>query len=261
METDYFKILALSKSLIPSLMRSPAHYLYAFETEKKQTKQMKRGSLIHVLFYKPDEFNDLYAVYDGPTSGKGSRTALDAFATEAKKDSLEIVKPDDLDEARRIVEFVRKDRYVRRLMKDARVELQFVTEHPIYGVPIKGIFDSISPEYICDLKTTTAGGPEIWKRRNLDSKTYLQIAWYRMLGILMDGIERRFVFKVIDITPPYELYLIEPDEDLIKLATKECERALQVFEKCFKAKEWPHNPTSISTWSVPNYLRNQINVD
>ncbi len=260
MKDDYFKVLALSQSLIPALQVSPAHMLAAFETEKKQTAQMKRGSLTHVLLYTPQDFEQLYAVYEGPTGGKGSRTALDDFKKESKEKGLEVTSPEDLDESRRLVDFLKSDVYVQHLMKNAAYEVPFITEHPDYGVPIKGKFDCISDEYISDLKTTSCNA-DVWMRRAADSQTFLQSAWYLMLGRLMDGKQRRFVFKVIDVRPPYQIYLIEPKPDLMKVANKRCEEALRKFERAYKSKSYPHNPTQVLSWDIPYYLKGELNGD
>ena len=257
MDEDYFKILALSQSLIPELQISPAHFLSALESEKKQTPQMKRGTLIHVLFYTPKEVGNLYSMYTGPTKGEGSRSQAADFKEKCKLGKLEAITQKDLDEGNAVVEFLKSDKYVQRIIKGASFEVPIVMEHPDYGVPIKGKLDSLSDEYISDLKTTSCS-PDIWMRRGMDAQTYLQAAWYQMLARLRDGIERRFAYIVVDIRPPYQLSIIYPEADLMRLAKKRCDKALLDFEKCFKANKFPRKPTQIIGWSVPNYLRNEL---
>lgn len=94
----------LSFSAISEFAKSPRHFIAYKMREKKQTKRMKFGSLIHALILEPDEVESLYAVQKIVTPGSANQKAFaesvasgisasDAYAANyAEKNEAKIIQ-------------------------------------------------------------------------------------------------------------------------------------------------------------------------
>lgn len=112
-------------------------------------------------------------------------------------------------------------------------------------------------EIIHDLKTTSPGmaNPDRWGARHMfDMGADLQAALYRRVaGEVLGWRRARFRFVVVENAPPHALSIIEPGEDVLTLADKKVDRALDLWRACLEANRWPGYPAKVCHIGLPTW--------
>ena len=78
--SDYYKIDAVSNSMLSLLKRSPWTFYKTYVTqdpaekmESEETDAMRLGSAVHMLALEPEKFGAEYLVLDGPINSRTER--------------------------------------------------------------------------------------------------------------------------------------------------------------------------------------------
>ena len=93
-----------------------------------------------------------------------------------------------------------------------------------------------------DLKTTTdTANPAGVYRRLAGTGADMQAAWYlrALTAAYGPNPDRRFVFLMVETTPPYALSVVEFSSTAMHIANRKLDLALRLWQKCLKADQWP----------------------
>jgi hypothetical protein len=119
----------------------------------------------------------------------------------------------------------------------------------------RAMVDHVSADLrtVVDLKTTSSSANPLDAERTLyDLHYHFRAAFYeRGLNVLDPrGLGRRrtlFLFQEVD--PPYECSLIQPAESGMTIGRKQVTAAIQLWQRCIAANEWPGYPRHV--WPAP----------
>lgn len=248
----YRKHFALSYSGMKKLKITPAHfYAWHHNPARSETKDMALGTLTHLLLLEPKREPTDVALWTGKVkNGK----VWDAFK-KVNKGKL-IVKPDELKDARNMVQAISKNPFVVKALThpEGRAELEFFGEDEIFGdVPVKCTFDWITPELVLDLKKT-AGTIEEFELYSIEKYNYdVQMMFYLRLAERMDGIKRQGAWIVVEDEPPHATMLVLPNEYHIERGTRIVEEMLGRFMVCLQSGTWPGYDTFMKIAEVPEW--------
>jgi len=110
------------------------------------------------------------------------------------------------------------------------------------GVLCRGRFDLWYPGsgLMIDVKTCESAEPRSWSRGSLYSGGYdIQAEHY------LDGIQRlldvkaKFLFLLVEITPPHSASLVGLDEEFTSLAKRKIKTATRIWKECLESDSWP----------------------
>lgn len=120
-------------------------------------------------------------------------------------------------------------------------------------------------EWIDDYKSTGAtANPDEWTRGPLFGTGYdLQAAFYVRGLKVLTGIEAQFRFVVQENFAPFALSVIGLGPDVLTLAEKKRQHAVELWRDCLRANSWPAYPTrtcfaELPPWIEANWLAREL---
>lgn len=139
---------------------------------------------------------------------------------------------------------------------DGKAEQTLVWDEP-GGVTCRARLDWLRDDHqaIDDYKTTSrTANPEQWARSMFGSGYDLQAAFYlRGLTAATGAEDVAFRFVVQETFPPYALSVIAPGEDVLTIARKKAEYAIDLWRRCLKADAWPAYTTDVCYAGLPAF--------
>lgn len=163
----------------------------------------------------------------------------------------------DAETVRTMSEVLRADPRVAPLLAEGIPEVSMFGRDPVTGCWIRGRIDWVTPDgTFVDGKTTTDASPDGFNRSVEKFGYAMQAAWYEDLAAQIDGVPnaRRFVFVAQEKAAPYLVNVFELDDDWLNIGRALYRRALDVFQACVDADEWPGYGPGITTLSPPPWL-------
>ncbi|CPR79518.1 gp60 protein [Mycobacteroides abscessus] len=146
----------------------------------------------------------------------------------------------------------------RKLLADGVAEVSLAATDPETGIRLKARPDWMNPEggrlRIVDYKTSTTSDPSTFSRKAFDLGYHIQEAWYRAVARLarLDP-EAQFVFIVQEKEYPYEVAVVEFDDEAALLGAQMMQRAIAIYRDCIDRDIWPGRPTDITSISLPSW--------
>lgn len=134
---------------------------------------------------------------------------------------------------------------------------QTLTWEEAGGVVCRARLDWLHDDYtyIDDLKTTgheMGASPEKFTGRSFYGNGYdLQAAFYTRGVLALTGALPTFRFVVIETEPPYALSVVTPGPDVLTLANKKVEWALDLWRRCLASGDWPSYDRRVATAVLP----------
>jgi hypothetical protein len=235
---EYLSIQAVSKSLLLTLRKTPAHCLAAAQADDTSTPSQRLGSLAHTLILEPDQYAARYAV--GPDA-RGNSHAWKDFVTQAERAGLIPIRQAERVAAQAMADaFWRKPVIHALLATPGPVESSMLWEDALVGL-CKGRPDKIIPGMVIDLKTTRDLSDRALARTIYDYGYHIQARHY------LDGAEalgldaERFVIVWAESVPPHEIRATEflPGCDWLELAEVELTEYKHTLAGCRRANLWP----------------------
>lgn len=246
---DYYSKKALSNSGIKKILKTPAHFKHWLTAEKKSSKSLILGELMHYFLLRPDLVPEEIAVYEKGKTLNGKLANRFILANPGKF----ICTREQYEFASAAANKVLKDRRVCRLLGLANAKREEALYLDVNGVPGKALYDLISPEIILDVKTHKEEGGYFDSAESFDNKFFqygydIQGAWYQKLAEMHDGIKRDVLFLVIEMEEPHGVILRGIEQDDLDSAWLECEKAIEIYKECLATDRWPSYefPSSLS---------------
>jgi len=235
--SDYYKIDAVSNSMLSLLKRSPWTFYKTYVTtdpaekmDSEETDAMRLGSAVHMLALEPEKFGAEYLVLDGPinpTTGKpyGRDTKKFEAWLEAEKNAnangRTILIREEFAEGLAIAQSFQSHPEIAAIMA-SRAEKFFEMENVFSyqfdsgaRIDLKCKLDCVIPSLglIIDLKSSKDPSPYAW---GWSAEEY---GYHRQAAIYLDAMEAkygqpfRFLFGAVRSRKPYEAgaYYLDPD--------------------------------------------------
>lgn len=248
---EYAALPGINFTTLKAMADSPAHYLAALNTKRKDTPALRFGRIVDVLLFSPNEFRERHAV--SPFEDFRTNEAK-AWKAKAKEDGLDVVTPDEVDEARTLADAVRAHPIARGFIDAGRYQVPMTWTDPDTGLACKGLADLVngpaSPigTFLIDGKSART----IDKRRYASAaggyRYHCQLAHYRAGCRLALGIDPTFVGHIVyEKGAPYDVGVFEFDRSVIDSGEVIVRDLLRQVADCRAKNEWPGRYPAIET--------------
>lgn len=241
---EYHSSDGISRSGISLLKKSPLDYWYKYlsgkQEEKKDTKSMDFGSLVHTLVLEPHLFDKEFIIeekHDGRTAiGKQGKIEF-----EEKAKGRIVVSKDMLDMATVMQHEVLNHPHAAAILNGASFEKSLYWNDDETGVLCKTRPDIWNHEImvLCDLKTSNDPSRRGFASSALAYDYHIQAAMqidsvFIHTGILIDI----FTFIVLPKEPPYKPYIYILDDMAIEKGRREYKDGLKLLKRCIETNRW-----------------------
>ena len=250
-EDEYHALPRLSQSSIKTLLRSPAHYK---GQERKESKEMKQGSLIDIALTEPARLDTDYHVV--PAGFRMDPRTKAYQAEEALAAGRIMVKQPDFDKAQAIRDAVQSHLIASQLLEGAQAQLaafwQEETEHGL--VKMKGRMDWVNPgmRILIDLKSTDDA--RSFPKKAGDLGYFIQDAAYRRGWEMAGGFAvDAFVFIVVERDPPHGIKLYELSQKARDKGLQQYLKGVNRYAQCVATDNWFTYDPHIVEVDVPEY--------
>lgn len=243
-EDLYHKFPAMSNSGMKEFEKAPGLYDYMRKNPSEDSDARRLGRLLHMALGEPIRFRTEVVVVDGHRGGKEVKELVAAHQAAGKL----VVKSDQVADVLFTVEYCKKHKLVKEILKAGVAERSFFWNDKKTKVPCKARVDWITPTgVLCDWKTFDPNHSEDLIERQIRSMNYhYQAAWY----------ER--AFEMAYGKPPADFYnvFIRTKNGIRAQVTRIVPQALDEvipiidsklleFSKCLAADFWPMNDEEV----------------
>jgi hypothetical protein len=245
---EYRQNKALGSTDIKNILRSPAHYLQARFDPPEETEAMKFGTAVHAYLLERPTFFSVYAVEPEGLLHKGRnpwKKDWEAFK-EANKDKI-ILDRADWEAIKGIQREIQRDELASKLFEICQYEVSCI------GEELKGRFDMLCDDYICDLKTTE--NAEEFESSIQKMGYYRQAAQYLDLAEASDGKRRQFLWIVAEKKKPNCCMVYHADDDMIERGQREYKAGIEIYRRCVANNYWPGYESRIRTASLKPWFK------
>ena len=243
---------SLSSGVAHTLIaKSPAHARAEHPRLTPQaddsTSRSDLGSLVHQLVLGGDRMIVVVDHKDWRTDdAKAQREA-------ARKEGKIAILSKQEDEIRTIA-----DRALNAIM-DAGYDLpEARREHTLVwqdnGVWCRCRPDAILDRPVIDLKTTENAEPLNWVKRTMLPGGYHIQAAHNLRGLEVLGEpERKFIFALIEISPPYAMSFVGVSPAMLAYAQSQQQAAVKRWGECLRSGKWPGYCADVHWVDPPTY--------
>jgi exodeoxyribonuclease VIII len=233
---EYHAHLAISKSGLDLMSRSPAHY--RFRAPRKPSRAMELGTAIHTAILEPDRFAAEYMLLSGVDDRRSSvyKEATKQYGTER------VLTGAEADQVAGMQESVAGNRHAQNMLRhaDARTELSIITTDPVTGVPVKCRFDLLVGNRALDLKSTADARPDAFCKSIANYRYHVQAAFYTDVFHWETGDNlAAFGFFAVESDMPHANAIYVLDDDSLEFGRKLYRRDLDLYAECLNSGNWP----------------------
>lgn len=105
---------------------------------------------------------------------------------------------------------------------------------------------------IDDYKTSHNAAPDQWTRKSIYQHGYDVKAAFYLRGLeRLTGVRAEFRWVAQEKEPPYELIVVSPGPDVLTLAERKVDYALELWKRCLESGEWPGYPQRLCWAELP----------
>ena len=252
---EYHSHMAVSKSDLDLIARSPAHFKYIKEHKPEQTDAMLLGSVVHKLVLEPATFAAEYAV--APAVDRRTKAGKETWAEFSKAIGSETIISSELySKAHLIAESVKSNKIASKLLSGGKAEQSFFWADSQTGIECKCRPDYLKGNIAVDLKTTLNASPEEFVKSAYNYRYHVQ-AWWYLEGLRQNGINAAdFIFIAVEKEPPYSVCIYCADELMLELGERKARENLSTYAECLKSGIWHgyEKEPQIHSLSLPDWV-------
>lgn len=266
-EADYHAHPALSASRAKLLVppSTPLKFKHALTQPEEHKRHFDVGKAVHakvlgtpldvVAVQKTTRSKEQVDAEDYDT--KSAQAHRDAIYAEGKVPLLR----HEIDAVDAMAEAVLANPDARAIMEiPANPEVSALWTCKETGVQCRGRFDWLPDPrearrlIIADLKTAACAWPSDFMRSAAKYLYDLQAAWYRDAAMTL-GLDPdpAFLFVVVEKAEPYDVAVIQLDEDARIRGEALMDRTRRIYRDCMESGTWPGIPHGIHTVDLPAY--------
>jgi exodeoxyribonuclease VIII len=231
------------------ILQSPLKYQTWLQEKQEDTPALKIGRLVHMASLEPQRYSkEVLTAPEVDRRTKVGKEMWETFCSALKPDQIAITQQ----ESELITNVANSARTGLAKISQSLGDPQWVVETPVFnkfnGINIKGRPDLVLGDTIVDVKTTASAMSKDWARDCVNFKYHMQAAWYlHLVGA------KRFLFVVVEKTPPWDWTIYELDEQAIAEGAKLMASACALYGECNLYKVFPGYSKDIQTLSLPKW--------
>lgn len=268
---------SLSSSGIKTLLeKSPAHFwmdsaLNPNRSTERSSPALNLGKAIHDALLLPDRWsNEFYhTTPNGFSPAHHVKWADHIPAWRAAVAAGKVIlTADDVATVNRMADAVRAHELATSLLISGTPELTLVWQDEPTGVWLR-VRPDVTPDMrsiVPDVKSDINPSPEAFMRK---ADTY---RYFHSAALYLDGLDaiygpepgwakRRFVFVVIEKSPPFTVTLYQAEDEDIERARMENRRAINLFARCLREDRWPGYSDTVLPLGLPGWTRKRIDAE
>jgi len=246
---------AWGSTLINAYYKSPALAAAKRRGDGPDTEALRFGKLFHDLLDDSVVFDERYVV--GPCNDR-RKAGWKAAAGEAREAGLQIVKPQDHDLARRLVDSIDANPYARVVVAGAEHEVGFRMDSPYGAYRVQCRADLLHCwELIVDVKTVA--DVDSFERSIVDHGYHRQAAFYSWLIGLACGKSLPFCFVAVEKSAAGRCRVIDLDEEWLEIGWRQVEQTLRDIGRSIAKDDWD-DPKQRVQLPVPDWYRRRCQV-
>lgn len=245
----------IRQSDLSEIARCPHRWRHGFH--RKDTDALDWGSLIDMLMFFPDQWEEVYAITpETYTNDKGEERPWNFNATVCKQWRQDIgerfeLKPAESARAHAATARLRDDYDVSSVLEGAATQVMvcgdYMDDEFDLRVPCKGLIDFVPDKAIgvwgrClgDLKTTRNADPRHWARTVWAFGWHVQAAFYLDLYCAATGEDRTDWIHIIQESfEPFEIGRRIISGEFVELGRRAYRSAIRLYARCLARDEWP----------------------
>jgi hypothetical protein len=260
---DYHRHLAISKSGLDVVAKSPLHYWARFLDPNRQpqepTPAMAIGSAVHTHVLELDQWDARYVTApDGiDRRTKAGKAEWEAFTTAAT--GRTVLPKADAELVMRMAHSVFSHPAAAMLLAlPGKAETTHMWTDAATGLQCKCRPDWLTDDgrLLVDLKTTEDASARGFAKSIAQWRYHVQAAWY------LDGVEQatgtrpeQWLFVCVEKKAPYAVAVYAADAEMIAAGAQTAARDLDVLATCKAANAWPGYSDQIEPISLPTWMR------
>lgn len=249
----YHAVPALSQTAIKEFSKSPAHYVALKNYGIKESPDMRRGRLIHLMLLEPELQLKWVVVDDRNRNTKDFKKDNEEWQKQGKL----VVKSQEVDDAMIAVEMAKKSDCVKWIMDGAKTEVSVFWENDL-GIYCKARWDIVNFEKKCvwDWKVTgiDLSEPYVLDRHVHNMKYHWQIAFYEDAFRHITGDTTKYNgFCFQEKSPPCGIRPMSLNDAAVEKGWEEMVFYMKLFKECQAKNEWPCYPDEFMDVSLPSY--------
>lgn len=234
---EYHTRPEISKSDLDLLAKSPYHYKYKDEFERKDSAALVLGSAAHKLILEPaDFFNEFRIEPDVDKRTKEGKAIYNEFL--ANLGDKTAISGETYDIVKQIANAVNSMRETAVFLRDGLAEQSYFSE--IDGVAVKCRPDFFNENLgLCiDLKTTSDASAEGFVRSVASFNYHVQAAFYSDILKSLGKTVNNFLFIAVETKKPFMVGFYTLDEIAIDKGRERYKELLNLYKTCLAQDVW-----------------------
>jgi len=234
-DEEYFKIPAISNSLLSRFARCPA----AASVPIEATPAMSLGTALHCCVLDgAAEFQKRFYVMDKADGRTKEGKAIKAQA-EIEAQGRTIISMDDMMKVRDMAASVYNHPSANDFLRDGKPEMAITWKDKETGIDCKAKADWISPNVLIDLKTTQSADQWVFQR------TIWNMGYAKQLGLYHDGLLANLfpvdkcVIIAVESSAPYCCNVFNISDDLLEAGKGQYRKLLREYKACADSGQFP----------------------
>lgn len=251
---EYQSLPALSYSGLKQFAETPAHYQAYLRSVREETASQRLGTLVHMGVLEPERFAKSIAVIEGNRNSNAVKQAV----AEAEASGLYVCKPDEFEQASRMVKSVRETPEIRDIFSRPGG----VAESSIlWTEPETGVRKKCRPDYyvqgegiVVDLKYFSDLNDKAIEKQIFRMKYAWQSAHYLEGVSLLEGRHRtQFIHCFVMDRDPFLTRVVMLEDPALEKADMVIRELTAKYAWCVKNNQWPGYAPGIVTVTYPDY--------
>jgi len=242
------------KNMFPP--NTPLDYAWHKNNPKEKTSAMEFGTAVHTAVFEHEKFTD--SVIVSPDIDRRTKVGKEAYADfMLSAAGRTVITQEEMIACLYILETAQSHAILGKLLRAENRKYEVSGFFNFEGVPCKFRTDFILPEQriILDLKTTKRGHERSFKNSIMDFCYHSQAAFYLTAMAEITGEAwSDFIWIAIESTPPYKIYLYEPDTRWLIEGHKLCTEAITLYKKCLDSGTYPSVNEEITIINAPQWI-------
>jgi hypothetical protein len=257
----YHAHLAISKSHLDLIARSPLHYWARYVDPKRvppePTPQMRLGTALHTHVLELDQWDQQIAV--APQCDRRTKAGKEAFAAfEADAAGKTVITAEDAEVVMSMGRSILRHPGAAMLLGlPGKAETTHMWTDATYGLECKCRPDYLTDDgsILVDLKTTRDASPRGFRHSITSFRYHVQAGWY-LHGIEQSTGKRpdQFIFVCVETTAPYAVAVYAADAEMIERGHQQAMDDLGKLAICKAANSWPSYSDQIEPISLPAWM-------
>ena len=234
---EYHTRPEISKSDLDLLAKSPYHYKYKDEFERKDSAALVLGSAAHKLILEPkDFFNEFRIEPDVDKRTKEGKAIYNEFL--ANLGDKTAISGETYDIVEQIANAVNSMRETALFLRDGLAEQSYFSELDGVAVKCRPDFFNENLGLCIDLKTTSDASAEGFVRSVASFNYHVQAAFYSDILKSLGKTVNNFLFIAVETKKPFMVGFYELDNVAVDRGRERYKELLNLYKTCLAQDVW-----------------------